>query len=197
LLYSSAERLRGVRHRKWWPDNLHPNFAADASKCWSWRRKLWKSCEAIEEPLHPGGREDDEDPRGLGPCVLEAVRRAPRHEDEGPRWCPVQPVIHSEAEATFEDIPGLVLARMGVQGRAVTGSDHVLEQGQLSPVCVPRSLKVSGPPAGPWILSPSSGPTVHAIACFICLVSASVIETCVTVSLSVGAEQARSVPEGP
>jgi hypothetical protein len=58
LSYWSAGAAERMRHRKWLLDNLHSDLAADARKGWSWRGTLGRGCEAIEEPLHPGGTED-------------------------------------------------------------------------------------------------------------------------------------------
>ena len=105
--------------------------------------------EAVEERLHPGGREDHEDAGGLAADVLEGVLGAARDEHERAGRGLAQLTADPEAQAALDHVPVLVLAGVSVHRRPVAGSDLVLDGRQETAACSPRALNVSGPPAGP------------------------------------------------
>ena len=96
-------------------------------------RNAWKSNSVSDEsrskkPLHTGGREREKKPARPLADALPGVREPPRDEDKGTRAPHAELVAKLPAKVALEDVDGLVLAAMEVQGRPLTRRGNGLER---------------------------------------------------------------------
>jgi hypothetical protein len=85
--------------------------------------------EVPEEPLKSRGRRDNKQSSGFVSYVLKRMWCASRPERHTAGGCPKDFPARLESEISLEDEPEFVVAAVGVQRRALLGSDDEFDHG--------------------------------------------------------------------
>lgn len=121
--------------------------------CAAAARNAWRSNSLSDESRskEPSRREREEKPARP---LADALCASPRGTKTKARAPHAELVAKLPAKLALEDVDGLVLATMEVQGRALTRRGNGLERRQR-----PVRLQVTSPPIGLRMRCPSPGPT--------------------------------------